>query len=655
MAKSDPTQNIVSELKSLNETNNSLKDKILEYTKTAASAMATTATASKSIYQINDLLKNLTNAFDGLNKSVSEISENVIEQATKPDIGIATLLPWEKKRFQAIANIFKNILGGVDKNKNRLELLPAANNNLQNNLKVKEVKEEPSYENMADIFDKIMKISSLPIALEKIYNILLKAESNRIEERKDDTRSTSFKEIIKDPVNKKDPPQQNLFKEKSNILSDFLEKIPLIGNLFKVIKGMSIMLYSASPIIAILSHFLTDDISPWQGTVDLIAKIKTLGGKTFGEFGELILEKTKSIIQWPFKFLKEKIPSIFENIKIPFAETGEKLAATAAKGAGDVLKVGAKGGILSKILGFAGKGLKSLTAIAKRLPIIGSLLSLYFAYDRYKKGDYVGVLLELANVVVSAIPGVGTALSIGLGIISAIRDFKDNEEDNEQFKLNAEKGFWNWIGEGMSDIFRNVGKWFQEKFDSLKKYAKDSYNKIKAFFGFSEESSQVKTLPDPIKDLETDYNKKIKETQKSLEKAKKSGNADEITKYEAEIEKTKKERENVIESIKKSNSELPLPRSLPPTTSLEPKFNNNQKESKISYEEMQLMMDQNKILADQTNILKEIAAKDNNIIVNSNSNNKMVDNNLNIKQNKSDSRQNYLRSSEAATNLLGGR
>jgi hypothetical protein len=654
MAKSDPTQDILSELKSLNKSNNSFRDKILEYNRITASAAGTTANASKSLYDISAHLANLTDAFNNLTKTVSDISDTVMEVAVKPETGNPLLMPWERKRFQAIANIFKNILYGADKNKNKLQLLPnSTNTQAVSSTESIDKKNTESYENIANIFDKVLKISSLPIALDKISNILLRAELNRIEERKDTERSSSFKEYEREPVISKTPIGDKT-KEKSNFLTDFLKKIPLIGDLFRIMQGLGTMLIAASPVIAFLSHFLSDEISPWQGTLDLVAKLKTLGGKTFGELSELILAKTTSIIQWPFKFLKEKIPSIFENIKIPFAKTGEKTAVAATEGASSLLKVGTKGGILSKLLGFAGTGIKAVAKGLSKIPILGSLLTLYFAYDRYKKGDYWGMLLDLASIAVLAIPGYGPFISLGLGILSGLRDLTDNEEDNKQFKLNAEKGFGNWIKDGMSDIYKTVAEYFSKKMQGLINLSKDAIKKIKDFFGFTDETPQVKTLPNPIKQIEDSYNKKIEESKQAMKSVSGRNSLEAKKKYQSDIEKLEKDRDAAIETIKKTNSELPLPRSIPPTTTLESKPGNPEKDSKMSYAEIQLMMDQNKILADQTNILKQIAEKDTKVTVNANSNNnRVIDNDVKIKQNISESRKNYLKASEVATYLLG--
>lgn len=64
------------------------------------------------------------------------------------------------------------------------------------------------------------------------------------------------------------------------------------------------------------------------------------------------------------------------------------------------------------------------TAAKKALPGIGTALSAYDAYQRVKKGDYVGAALSGAAGVASLVPGVGTGASIGLTGVQMARDYQ---------------------------------------------------------------------------------------------------------------------------------------------------------------------------------------------------------------------------------------
>lgn len=64
----------------------------------------------------------------------------------------------------------------------------------------------------------------------------------------------------------------------------------------------------------------------------------------------------------------------------------------------------------------AGKGLM------KALPLLGSLLSAYAAYDKITKGDYIGAALEGGAAVAALVPGPGTAIALALTGASGARD-----------------------------------------------------------------------------------------------------------------------------------------------------------------------------------------------------------------------------------------
>ena len=76
------------------------------------------------------------------------------------------------------------------------------------------------------------------------------------------------------------------------------------------------------------------------------------------------------------------------------------------------------GGIMGKVIGVIFKPLK---AVAKRLPLIGSIISFYEAYKHFEKGDPDSILLGLLDVAAGfmyALPGFGLALGLGIDVIS---------------------------------------------------------------------------------------------------------------------------------------------------------------------------------------------------------------------------------------------
>ena len=83
------------------------------------------------------------------------------------------------------------------------------------------------------------------------------------------------------------------------------------------------------------------------------------------------------------------------------------------------LASGAKG-IFGRMLG---RVIKILKPIAKKIPILGTVIGLGFAYTRFKSGDTVGGIIDVLSAVASLMPFAGTAISIGLDVLNAFLDY----------------------------------------------------------------------------------------------------------------------------------------------------------------------------------------------------------------------------------------
>lgn len=75
----------------------------------------------------------------------------------------------------------------------------------------------------------------------------------------------------------------------------------------------------------------------------------------------------------------------------------------------------------------------------KLIPGVGLVMGAYGAYDKIKQGDLTGAALEGASGIASLIPGIGTAVAIGLQGISATRDVikATNEETASSIKATS--------------------------------------------------------------------------------------------------------------------------------------------------------------------------------------------------------------------------
>jgi len=119
-------------------------------------------------------------------------------------------------------------------------------------------------------------------------------------------------------------------------------------------------------------------------------------------------------------------------------------------------KIFAKGGFsiaLKMLSKFFGKN------VLKHIPIIGTILSLSFAWSRFTSGDTVGGIIDtlsaMVNLIDFVVPGLGTVLSIGLDAFNAFLDFKAGEgtgKERSAKKLSIIKDIGNWIYDKVKDM-----------------------------------------------------------------------------------------------------------------------------------------------------------------------------------------------------------
>lgn len=165
----------------------------------------------------------------------------------------------------------------------------------------------------------------------------------------------------------------------------------------------------------------------------------------FAEQGPKALGKIGIFIKKADKYIAEKFPSLFKFLvrgetfskslsrtitlgvemladKFPrFFQFFEKTKSF-FKPVSEILGKGSKF-LLEKIpkflFPFLGKSLKAL----KWLPFgLGSAISFYFAWNRFKQGDITGGFIEIASGIASLFPFAGTAISVGLDMINLYRD-----------------------------------------------------------------------------------------------------------------------------------------------------------------------------------------------------------------------------------------
>jgi hypothetical protein len=689
--------------------------------------MAKTAAAIEATNGISFSIAELTKTFDNIKSIVGNISDTLFSsEEGKKENAIGAR---EEQRYIAVAKIFDKVLNLSTLTK---AFLPEREN-IDNNEIVtkKENNSLEEYEKIAISFNKILKITAISSNLLKIYKALRKTKIDKNKEKQNDkqknkslnknVRKTEDISETTTPTNVK-PKQKEI--SKLSIINDFIERIPVIGDLFKITKGLTQLLVASTPVLAVLSHLLSADIKPWQGTLDLIAKLVSTPTEAFKQMGEWFTTKAKTYLKGmgeslidglknifskikPFNFtdtiqgvysslittgrswfdgiknfflspiqsIKDIVGNIFSKIKTP-AATGA-LTEVATDGA-RMLSAANKGGFFAKLLGIGGK-IGGKIAL-KSFPVIGTLLSLYFAYDRWKKGDYFGSLIEIAGGIAALFPGLGTAISIGLGVFQAWRDSDQNDESNKKFKINKDKGFLMSLIDGISDTMKSMGNFLKEKLGWFADMLGAVFDKLKKFFGWD----SVDLKEPNIENLNIEN--KIKKLQSELAKAQKDRNVEKMADLYEEIDKlekikakenanlktksaiifAEKESESSGTSVEPATPAAPvapsttLPSPVSPTSQIKPTrmitpsvlINTDNEHSE---QQVALLEDSNNVQRNQTVILQKIL--DNlispNVMPNQNIP-QFANNDVRLRQQRSDTRRSYLESSSIVTDLTRG-
>lgn len=191
-----------------------------------------------------------------------------------------------------------------------------------------------------------------------------------------------------------------------------------------------------------------------------------------------------------------------------------KVIGGAFKSTSTVIKRG-----LLKMVGV--RAFKWLSKGLKKMPVIGALISIGFAADRFRKGDIQGGLIELASGAASTIPVIGTAVSIGLDLVNASADIQSGGVTPNK------KG---WLGK--------LNKWIADKFKSVLRFHLNMLpfglgKKVAGWMGFSldglnddSEDPEFKDTADRANNRAMESGKiKIEDGKKSRDRAMASRNA----------------------------------------------------------------------------------------------------------------------------------
>ncbi len=187
-------------------------------------------------------------------------------------------------------------------------------------------------------------------------------------------------------------------------------------------------------VAALVTGLMND--GPFKGLLKIVSQVGIAGGLKLLEKGAgMFLKNLNNFIKAPIKLLAGVAKSI-----------GGLFGAEGAKAA---LKAVASGkGIFGTML----KGISTfLKGAVKKLPVIGSVISIGFAVSRFLKGDVVGGTIDMLSAVASLVPFVGMPIAIGLDVLNAILDAKTGGASPEasQKKTGILKEWAKAIGEKM--------------------------------------------------------------------------------------------------------------------------------------------------------------------------------------------------------------
>lgn len=208
-------------------------------------------------------------------------------------------------------------------------------------------------------------------------------------------KQEEYKKIDKSPAKQINPIiKVNLPKEK-------VPKLPPTGSL------------SNLALLALLLLGLAGRTGPLGQIVESIAYLpEALKGLVGTKWVKSIIEKIKEPLK-AFKNGLKAIPKFFES----FGKLGNFIGKT-------IGRLGKITGNIFSLLGKTGIGIitKTVGPFLKKLPLIGTVMSLYQAYLRYNEGNYSQAIMELFAGILPFFGPVGAGVAIGINVLQMLWD-----------------------------------------------------------------------------------------------------------------------------------------------------------------------------------------------------------------------------------------
>lgn len=208
-------------------------------------------------------------------------------------------------------------------------------------------------------------------------------------------KQEEYKKVDKSPAKQINPIiNVNLPKEK-------VPKLPPTGSLSNLI------------LLALLLLGLAGRTGPLGQIVESITYLpEALKGLVGTKWVKSIIEKIKEPLK-AFKNGLKAIPKFFES----FGKLGNFIGKT-------IGRLGKITGNIFSLLGKTGIGIitKTVGPFLKKLPLIGTVMSLYQAYLRYNEGNYSQAIMELFAGILPFFGPVGAGVAIGINVLQMLWD-----------------------------------------------------------------------------------------------------------------------------------------------------------------------------------------------------------------------------------------
>lgn len=228
----------------------------------------------------------------------------------------------------------------------------------------------------------------------------------------------------------------------------------------------------AAGVGAIISGLFDD--GPFKGLKKLVGRgLTKLGAGLI----KPVLSRAKNVLWGLADSIIRPMRSIFDNLLKGLGGMGAKLFGGFGKGP--------IGKAFGKVFKFVSKKAGKLMKFLKFMPGIGSIVSFGFAISRFKNGDVMGGILELAAGVADLFPGIGTALSWGIDILLAARDLGafGNNKKAQGGAVDVFKKIWKWIKEKGGPLVPAIGNIASNILIGAFNWMKDMVNGLFRFAG----------------------------------------------------------------------------------------------------------------------------------------------------------------------------